>query len=91
MELNSQTTNAPSTEVKTESLDRLALTFQTAQMALQGLLSGPNFNVLLVNAMASGARVTLGHIVCDEAWDMAEALVDKYQEKLATDAVQSSK
>lgn len=42
---------------------------------------------MLVNAMQANARMTLGQIVVDEAWDMAEALVSKYEAKLSQEAV----
>lgn len=58
--------------------------YETAQLALSGILSGPNFNLLLVNAMQASQRLTLGSIVVDEAWDMAEVLVDKYESKIST-------
>lgn len=66
------------------------LVFETAQTTLAGILAGPNFTIMLVNAMQANARTTLGQIVVDEAWDMAEALVGKYETKLADDCVKET-
>lgn len=57
--------------------------YLVSQKTLQGILSGPLLQTLLVNAMQSSQRVTLGQIVVDEAWDMAEALVNKFETKLS--------
>lgn len=60
--------------------------YETAQKTLAGLLSGPNLNLLVVNAMQGPERMTLGQILVAEAWDMAECLVEKYEAKLSNEA-----
>jgi hypothetical protein len=66
--------------------DRAHLVFQTAQRVLPAIVSSSMLTTALISSMTSGQRVTLGQIVVNEAWDMSEALVAKYEEKLATDA-----
>lgn len=66
--------------------DQTELIFETAQIALSGILSGPLFTTSLVNVMSKGERITVGAIITAEAWDMAENLVNKYLAEKARNA-----